>query len=238
MSRAEGLWRTDRELSRSAGGLRVVGIDEVGRGCLAGPVVACAALSPESFPPALSGIRDSKLLAPAARLRLASSLRPSGVAYALGWASPEEIDSVNILQATFLAMRRALERLMARSGTALSGALVVVDGNQRIAGLVAEQRPLIGGDGKSFAVACASVAAKAARDRWMRGLDRRHPGYGWAGNKGYGTSDHLEALARLGPSALHRRSFAPVSQVPLPLGNPCVEHAGTSGGARRAPQPR
>lgn len=194
-----------------------MGVDEVGRGCLAGPVVACAALSPESFPPALAGVRDSKLLAPAARLRLAKSLRPSGVPFALGWASPEEIDSVNILQATFLAMRRALARLRARAGTDLSSALIVVDGNLLIPGLASPQKTLIGGDGKSFAIACASVAAKAARDRWMRGLDRRHPDYGWAGNKGYGTADHLEALSRLGPSPLHRRSFAPVRQIPLPL---------------------
>lgn len=209
MNGSARLFAFDREL-RPEGGL-LVGVDEVGRGCLAGPVVACALVCPPQPPKALRGVTDCKLLAPEQRLAFGRALRRERLLFCLGWASVEEIDRLNILHASLLAMRRALERLGAR--LSLDQALVLVDGNRAVPGFKGAQRAVVSGDRKSFAVACASVAAKTARDRWMRRWDARHPGYGLAENKGYGTPSHLAALERLGPTPLHRRSFAPVRDV-------------------------
>jgi ribonuclease HII len=196
----------DIEMRRRLGASSLIGIDEAGRGPLAGPVVAAAVLLPSRALPELAGVNDSKKLTPKARERLFPLIR-AAARVGVGWALPDEIDRVNILQATFLAMRRAVERLSLRS----EGAWALVDGNQRVPGLGPRQETLVGGDGLSLSIAAASVIAKVVRDRWMVVLDARHPGYGFAKSKGYGSAAHMEALRSLGPSPVHRRSFHPVS---------------------------
>jgi len=190
----------------------LAGVDEAGRGPLAGPVTACAAWIPLSSYSLISPlVNDSKKLSPARRERALRLMLDSGVRFGFGFAHPEEIDSVNILEATFNAMGAAVRRLLSNTGTAPSRALILVDGNNRIKRLEScLQETVVDGDARSLSIAAASIYAKVVRDRWMGVLDRRHPGYGLAGHKGYGTAAHLEALRRLGPSEQHRRSFAPV----------------------------
>lgn len=210
---ASKLFRFDEALRAYHKGRVLVGVDEVGRGPLAGPVVAAAVILPEHYIPELEKVRDSKALSPRRRQVLFDAIRSSATQVGVGWAMAEEIDRHNILQATFLAMRRALGRLKLSP----ESALVVVDGNQRIPGITHEQKPLVKGDAYSLMVAAASIVAKVVRDRWMEQLDRRFPGYSLALHKGYGTSEHIAALNRLGPSPIHRRSFAPVAQAALPF---------------------
>ncbi len=194
----------------SRGRLRVGGVDEAGRGPLAGPVFAACVVFDPGFAEresdgALRGLTDSKRLTRAARERFDRILRDTeGACWALGEASREEIDALNILRATWLAMRRAVQAL-AEPPDAL-----LVDG-RAVPGLPAPATAIIGGDGRSLSIAAASVIAKVARDRRMAELDRAWPGYGFARHKGYGTRAHLEALARLGPTPEHRRSFRPVA---------------------------
>lgn len=198
------------DLSREAALAGIVaGIDEVGRGPLAGPVVAAAVIiDPASFPPELSEhLNDSKKLSTRKREHLAA-LVTAHCRFAIGEASVAEIDRLNILKATFLAMRRAVDGL----GQAIDHALV--DGN-RPPPLPCTVHCVIGGDGKSLSIAAASVVAKVYRDRLMVELDHAFPGYGWARNAGYGTSAHLDALRRLGPTMHHRKSFSPVAQLVL-----------------------
>lgn len=192
----------------------LAGVDEAGRGPLAGPVTACAAWVPVSAHSLISPlVNDSKKLSPARRERALRLMRASGVRFGFGFAGPAEIDSVNILEATFNAMGAAVRRLLFATGTSPSQALILVDGPHRIKRLEAcAQRPVVDGDARSLSIAAASIYAKVVRDRWMGVLDRRHPGYGLAGHKGYGTASHLEALRRLGPSVQHRFSFAPVGK--------------------------
>ena len=182
------------------------GVDEAGRGPLAGPVVAAAVILDPRRP--IEGLADSKALAPARREALAVAIRASSMAWGLGWADAAEIDSLNILQATFLAMRRALAAL----GTA--PAHVVVDGNQvpPLTGLEFDCtiEAIVAGDATVPSISAASILAKCARDAHMIELDARYPGYGFAGHKGYPTAAHVAALRSLGPSPVHRRSFAPV----------------------------
>ncbi len=180
----------------------MAGVDEVGVGPLAGPVVAAAVVLPDRV--SLRGLDDSKKLRPQDRERLDGEIRAQAVAVSIGEASSAEIDRVNILQATLLAMRRAVEAL---------GTLdhVLVDA-RTIPGVPVPQTPIVGGDGRDGTIAAASIVAKVHRDALMRRLDARHPGYGFARHKGYGTEDHLRALARLGPTREHRRSFAPVAR--------------------------
>jgi len=181
----------------------VAGVDEAGRGPLAGPVVAAAVVAPDGW--ALPGLDDSKKLSEAVRRNLALGIRSSPeLAWAVGWASAEEIDAINILQATFLAMRRALE------GLGTPPASIAVDGNRCIPGVEFPQMAVVGGDGRVLSIAAASILAKTARDTWMEKQDSIHPGYGFSIHKGYPTPGHLEALERLGPCALHRSTFAPV----------------------------
>lgn len=196
----------DLVLERSLPG-PVAGIDEAGRGPLAGPVVAAAViLPPRGLPGALARrIDDSKKLPPALREEL-FALLAARAEIAIGSASVEEIDRLNILQATMLAMARALGRLSDPPATAL------VDGN-RAPALPCAVQTVIGGDGLSLSIAAASIAAKVTRDRLMARLARRHPGFGWERNAGYGTAEHRAALVRLGPTRHHRRSFAPISQI-------------------------
>ena len=179
----------------------ICGIDEAGRGPLAGPVVAAAVVLAPDRP--VAGLRDSKQLSAAQRERLAGVIRECSLAWALGRAEPAEIDRLNILGATLLAMRRALEGLGLRPVRAL------VDGN-RCPDLPCDCEAIVRGDASVPAISAASILAKEARDRELVRLDALHPGYGLARNKGYLTADHIEALGRLGPSPVHRRSFGPV----------------------------
>lgn len=187
---------------------RIAGIDEVGRGCLAGPVFAAAVILPAGH--ALQGLADSKKLTAAQRERLVPQIQQQAVAWALGRASVAEIDALNILQATLLAMRRAVAALP----VAATGCLVDGNQNPRI-GL--PTRLVVGGDAQHAEIMAASILAKVARDAEMARLDAEHPGYGLAQHKGYGTPQHLAALRVLGASATHRMSFAPCAQAALPL---------------------
>ncbi|RMH61288.1 MAG: ribonuclease HII [Zetaproteobacteria bacterium] len=180
----------------------IAGVDEVGRGPLAGPVVAAAVIL-RMDDPCLGEYRDSKRLSARKRLALYHHLRRHALAYALAQASVEEIDALNILNATMLAMRRAVEALPIRPDQ------VVVDGNRKPS-LAVPVRAVVGGDAKVPQIAAASIAAKVVRDRFMCRLDVQFPQYAFAAHKGYGTKAHLEALAAHGASPWHRRSFAPV----------------------------
>ncbi len=184
----------------------VAGVDEAGRGPLAGPVVAAAViLDPRER---ITGLDDSKKLSAARRARLAAEIRARALSWAVGWAEPSEIDEVNILAATMLAMRRAIRRL---DVTPIG---VQVDGNRlpdlSFGDIRLEGEAVVGGDGRIAAIAAASILAKTTRDGIMEFLDRIYPEYGFARHKGYGTRIHLERLQRHGPCAQHRASFAPV----------------------------
>lgn len=174
------------------------GVDEAGRGCLAGPVVAAACILPESFD--LPGLTDSKALSAARREELAAAIRTQAVAWALGLSWPREIERINILQASLRSMERAVARLR------VTPRLLLLDGNQNCRSPL-PQRTIVGGDALVPAISAASILAKTFRDHLLTILDRRHPGYGLAAHKGYGTAEHLAALARLGPSPLHRLTF-------------------------------
>ena len=189
-----------------AGPALTAGVDEAGRGPLAGPVVAAAVIL-EPYRP-VAGLADSKVLSPTRRAALATTIRTQSLAWGLGWADAAEIDTLNILQATMLAMRRALATLN------LSPRHVIVDGNRcpDLSGLAFQctAEAVVRGDALVASVSAASILAKVARDEHMRVLDGRYPGYGLADHKGYPTAAHIAALRRLGPSPVHRRSFAPV----------------------------
>jgi ribonuclease HII len=176
----------------------VAGVDEVGRGCLAGPVVAAAVVLPPGFAPA--GIDDSKKLSAARREELLARMTAAGALIGIGVVSASEIDRINILQASLAAMVKAL------AGIHLACDLVVVDGRQPLP-LSLPQYPLVRGDSRCLPVAAASIAAKVVRDRQMLYYDRRFPGYGFARHKGYGTAAHRRAVGEHGPCILHRRSF-------------------------------
>jgi ribonuclease HII len=179
----------------------VAGIDEAGRGPLAGPVAAAAVILPDPVPAELAGLDDSKKLSPARRESLELLIKKHALAWAVASASVDEIEALNILQATHLAMRRALGCLSLPARSAL------VDGNSD-PGLGVDTRCVVHGDALLPSISAASILAKVARDRWMRDLDRLYPAYGFAGHKGYGGSaSHREAILSLGPSLVHRPSF-------------------------------
>jgi ribonuclease HII len=179
----------------------VCGVDEAGRGPWAGPVSAAAViLDPASAP---VGLDDSKKLSHLKREALESEIKARAVAWCVGWASVEEIGQLNILQATGLAMRRAVE------GLAVTPAFALVDGNYRFP-LPCEIRTVVKGDSLSASIAAASILAKTARDRLMVEMDEAYPGYGFAAHKGYHAPVHVEALKALGPSPIHRRGWAPI----------------------------
>jgi ribonuclease HII len=186
--------------------LRVAGVDEAGRGPLAGPVVAAAVILDPSRP--IRGLADSKVLEPEERERLAALIRGRALCYSVAWSDVEEIDSINIFQATMLAMRRAL------LGLRVPPQRVVVDGNRcpRAHGLDFEClfKAVIKGDATVPSISAASILAKTTRDALMRDLDHRYPGFSLSSHKGYATRTHVEALDALGPTPLHRRSFSPV----------------------------
>jgi ribonuclease HII len=199
----------------------VAGVDEAGRGCLAGPVAAGAVILPDVYD--LPGLTDSKKLTAPRRDALARAIKTQAVAWAVAFVWPGEIDRINILQATFAAMAKALAHLRHRP------ALARIDGNKTIPqarlGLLAGSLPqeaIIGGDALVPAISAASILAKTARDRLMDLAERRHPGYGFAAHKGYGVAVHLAALRRLGPCPLHRLTFRGVlpDKTPRQLGLP------------------
>ena len=180
----------------------VAGVDEAGRGPLAGPVVAAAVVFPAGCK-GVKGVNDSKMLTEDARITLDRTIRRRALAFALGAASAREIDRINILRASHVAMRRALARLR------LDVNHVIVDGLP-VPDLGDAQTAVVDGDAKVHCVACASVLAKVARDRLMKRLAARYPQYGWETNVGYGTPEHRRALLEFGPSPHHRLSFAPL----------------------------
>ena len=180
----------------------VGGVDEVGMAPLAGPVIAAAVILPRGC--RLEGVNDSKQLTPEERLALEPQIRAAAISWAIGRAEVEEIDRINIYQAGLLALRRAVLGLSPQPQHLLVDA--------RKLDLDLPQQPIIRGDALSLTIGAASIVAKVHRDRLMTELDRQHPGYNLAGNKGYPTPDHLEALQRLGACVLHRRSFGPVAR--------------------------
>jgi ribonuclease HII len=188
----------------SLGGL-VAGADEAGRGPIVGPVVAAAViLDPDNIP---VGINDSKKLSHAKRESLFEIIKNSAISYAIASASAEEIDNINILQASLLAMQRAV------SGLHISPTHALIDGNKLPTLLPCPATFLIGGDAKSLSIAAASILAKVTRDRMMTELAGKYAGYGWERNAGYPTAEHLSALTRLGITPHHRRSFRPVREM-------------------------
>lgn len=180
----------------------LAGVDEAGRGPLVGPVVAAAVMLPADL--TIPGLTDSKRLSARRREALAEIIRQQALAWSVGEASVAEIDTLNILQATMLAMRRAV------AGLSLVPDEIQVDGNCLPQPLPCTARAVVGGDATVACISAASILAKTHRDAMLVALDARYPGYGFARHKGYGTREHLAALAELGPTPEHRRSFAPV----------------------------
>lgn len=180
----------------AAEGVTVAGMDEAGRGPLVGPVVAACAVMPAES--AILWVDDSKKLSEKRRELLYDEIRADALQWAVGMASAEEIDRLNILEATRLAMRRAAEQI--------SADVWLIDAVKNL-GLPGREVPIIRGDASSYAIAAASILAKVTRDRMLRELDARYPGYGFLRNKGYGTQEHIAALKALGPCPEHRRSF-------------------------------
>jgi len=201
-SRSPRRWSTiERDLRREHGPL-LAGVDEVGRGPLAGPVVACAVIM-RAGERAIHGVDDSKKLTPDERCRLAVKIRQRAQAWALGAASVREIDALNIYHATVLAMRRALSRL------GMAPNHVLIDG-KAIRTLSIKHTAVVQGDGRCFTIACASILAKVTRDRLMHSLASRHPHYGWERNVGYPTPEHILALDGAGVTPHHRTTFCRV----------------------------
>jgi ribonuclease HII len=188
---------------------RVAGVDEAGRGPLAGPLVVAAVILDQARP--IAGIGDSKALAEARREALFPEILAHALAHCIVVVEVGEIDRLNIFQATMHGMRRALR------GLAPMADLALVDGNRLPPDLPCNARAIVGGDASEAAIGAASILAKVTRDRLMRELDRRHPDYGFARHKGYPTPEHLDALLRFGPCSEHRRSFAPVRAAAMPM---------------------
>ena len=197
-------WLEQGNLNWHAPGLLVAGVDEAGRGPLAGPVVAAAVILDELQP--IAGLADSKALTAARRERLFDEIRAKALCCSIAEASVEEIDRLNILQATLLAMRRAV------LGLRLKPKMVLVDGN-RLPTLDIPAEAIVKGDALVPAISAASILAKVHRDRWCVQVDEQYPQYGFAGHKGYGTAVHMAALREHGACIHHRRSFAPVAKV-------------------------
>lgn len=187
------------EIAWTDGFKLVAGVDEVGRGCLAGPVVAAACILDPTVP-LPDGLNDSKQVAPDQREEIAAALKASCVAYSIGSVDAVDIDRINILEATKVAMRQAI------SGLSPAADYVLIDALQ-LKGLLTPYRSIIKGDSISASIAAASILAKTYRDELMRTLDAEYPNYGFAGHVGYGTKEHREAIRTFGPCPLHRRSF-------------------------------
>ncbi len=204
-------WSPIERTVRAEYGPLIAGVDEVGRGPLAGPVVACAVVMPPARR-AIAGVNDSKQLDAATRERLARRILEQALVVSIGAASARDVDRVNVYHATILAMRRALARVEPVLGQAADH--ILVDGTP-LRTLGYRHTAIVKGDAKCYAIACASIVAKVTRDRLMRALAARYPGYAWERNVGYGTKQHLEALAVQGLTPHHRRSFCVEEQVVL-----------------------
>ena len=220
MTARRDLARFDARVLRERGVGRLAGVDEVGRGCLAGPVVAAAVILPMGA--RLPGVDDSKKLTREQREVQAAKVRQVAIAIGISFVGPRTIDRINIRGASLLAMRRAIHRVRVRlrhaivsEGPVLESLLILVDGIDVVPGVDLPQQAIIEGDGTSRAVAAASIVAKTARDRFMSRLAADWPLYGFERHVGYGTEEHLEALDRHGPCAWHRYSFSPVAQPDL-----------------------
>ena len=183
----------------ASGRAAIAGVDEVGRGPLAGPVVAAAVILPQDFD--VLGIDDSKKLSPKKREELAAVIQEKALAWSIGWVSPEKIDEVNILEATKLAMAQAVNDLSIRPDH------VLIDGNFTVRALDLPQTAIVKGDANSTSIAAASILAKVTRDRYMEEMDAVYPGYAFASNNGYGTKAHYDGLKALGPCPIHRKTF-------------------------------
>ncbi|MBS1811531.1 MAG: ribonuclease HII [Acidobacteria bacterium] len=194
--------------AQSMGAQFIAGVDEVGRGALAGPVVAAAVILDFNRLPV--GLNDSKKLSARVREKLDAEIRASAIAYAVARIEAEEIDRINILQATCKAMREAIRMLRPAPDFLLLDAVQLKE-------ITIKQKAIIKGDAKSVSIAAASIIAKVARDRWMVDYDQEFPGYGFARNVGYGTASHLQALREIGPSKLHRLTFRQVLPEAQPL---------------------
>ena len=200
-------WRLENAALNS-GALRVAGLDEVGRGPMFGPVVAAAVILDRNT--RFRGLTDSKKLCEAKRIELDAQIRAKAVAWAIAAVDVETIDRINIRRASLLAMRLAVEQL------AMAPDYLLIDGIDTIE-WPCRQQPVIQGDGTSYSIAAASVLAKVYRDTLIVELDRLYPGYGLASHKGYCSREHMDALARLGPTPLHRKNWSPVAQTLLPF---------------------
>lgn len=196
--------RFDDGLRRSLGVADLIGVDEAGRGPLAGPVVVAAVHLRGKQAEKVCMARDSKLCTPEERDKLFELIRASGARISVAWAHPRRIESENILRATLGCMKRVAERLVTPKSW------VLVDGNQAVPELSRPQLPIIDGDRCSLSISCASIVAKVVRDRWLTRLDRVYPGYELARHKGYSTPEHIAALRKLGPAKVHRMTFAQV----------------------------
>ncbi|MBQ4409587.1 MAG: ribonuclease HII [Firmicutes bacterium] len=177
----------------------IAGVDEVGRGPLAGPVVAAAVILPRDFD--VLGIDDSKKLSPKKREELFEVIKEKALAWAVGWVGPERIDEINILEATKEAMTQAVQ------GLSLQPDHVLIDGNFTVRALALPQTAIVKGDANSTSIAAASILAKVTRDRYMEEMDAVYPGYAFASNKGYGTKAHYDGLKAQGPTLIHRKTF-------------------------------
>ncbi len=206
-----------RERAAWAGAELLVGVDEAGRGPLAGPVVAAAVVFPAGCA-AVRGLRDSKTLPPRVRARLAERIRSRALAYGVGAASSREIDRLNIRVATALAMRRAIDHLFRTTPLAPlpRPCRILIDGLP-LPEIGYEHEALVDGDARCHSVSAAAILAKTVRDRLMQRLAPRYPAYGWETNVGYGTPEHQESLRLLGPTRHHRYTFAPLAQHELAL---------------------
>ncbi len=189
----------------------LIGIDEAGRGPLAGPVVACACHIASNQYMFFEDVNDSKKLTAKKREEIYERILSLGVLHGVGFASAKEIDHLNILQATFLAMRRAAQKFYS-----IPGAVALIDGPHPVRELPLRQLPVVDGDAKSLNIAAASIVAKVLRDRYMDTLDKLYPAYGFAAHKGYGTAQHIAAIKQAGPCPEHRRTFAPIRNLVRP----------------------
>ncbi|OAQ20827.1 ribonuclease HII [Thermosulfurimonas dismutans] len=202
-------WAREKSF-RKAGYRFIAGVDEVGRGALAGPVVAAAVILPEDFDH--EDLADSKVLTPEKRATLYEIIVREAISWAVGEASHEEVDALGILQASLLAMSRAVTRLTP------TPELLLVDGRFCLPGWSGPQKAVVDGDALCASVAAASIVAKVTRDRLMESVSPTYPVYGFSRHKGYGTKEHLEALKLYGPCPIHRRTFRPVSDLTGPPG--------------------